>query len=186
MKNRKKPVRHRVEEHKRGGSTVKSYMRGLGAQLRKPTVSISRYRTSKKPKAWTVNFKYSDKKDDGESFLVIAQNYHRALDEAFEEKTDARDPIELSVIDPSIGEVLHLIGRGAKRAAGVGAKYSIMGGKAVAKKAGSVAVARLRDEIAKGLIKNAYSKDRPTRIIARSRLKVEYPDVYNIMDFSRT
>lgn len=195
-KTRKKPVRHRVATHKREGSTVESYMRGTRVLRVKPIVTISRYRKSREPKAWTVNFKYSNKTRDGESFLVIAPTYQRALDEAFEEKKDLRDPIELSVIDPTIGEVLHLIGRGAKQAAHLGAKYAIKGGKAVAKggkdvavlaakKGGSVLAARLRDEIAKGLIKDAYGTNRGARIIARSRLKAEYPNVYNVMDFSR-
>jgi hypothetical protein len=130
------------------------------------------------PKAYTVNFKYSEKKGDGESVVVIARDYPHAVEEAIEEKVDPRHPVELEVIDPTIGQVLKVIGKGVKKATEVGAKYAFKGAKKAVKMAGSNAYIMF-------LIRQSYSRDVGMRTLARSKLRKNYPDVYNVMDWSR-
>jgi hypothetical protein len=89
------------------------------------------------PHAFTVDFTYGP--NDGEAVIVIADTFPRALDEAYEERTDPRNPIEIEITDPSLGAVLKFIGEGAKvagkytlagmrKAGELGAKFAIRGG----------------------------------------------------------
>lgn len=173
-------------------------MRGHGTK-------IVRRRRMKRltPKSYTINFKYSNRKGDGESVIVISTDYHKALDEAFEEKTDKREPIEVEVIDPALGRVMHAVGSGVKKLGKFGAKYSVKGAH-LAKRAGIVAgkvalkgvkfagkpaeVALKQRAIgwqAKKLLTKCYTGSKAEQILARRTLKREFPDVYDICDFSK-
>lgn len=139
---RKHPVNHVVRGHRRtNGAVVRTHRRGSGARAVKekhlgPAQSLG-------PKAFTVNFIYSNKKGDGESVIVIADSYAKALEEGYEERVSKRKPIAVELIDPSISSVLSFIGNTAKEAltkgaqairkygvpaAKLGAKYAIKGG----------------------------------------------------------
>jgi len=72
---------------------------------------------------------------------VIARDYQSALDESFEEKHDTREPIEVEIIDPDLGKALRILARGAGKAVALGAKYTYVAGKTVAKEA-AFAIAR--------------------------------------------
>lgn len=179
---RKSPRRHIVRQHKREGYLVRSYTRGRG--IGQQTGVIKR-RIENKPKSFTVNFKYSDRKGDGESVIVIATDYQKALDEAFEEKTDPREPIEVEVIHPSIGRMLRILARGAGKVAVLGAKYTYIAGKTVSREAAHVVAKSYREMRVRRLIEKCYSPDRRIRIQARTRLKLLYPEMYAIADFSK-
>jgi len=172
---RKSPIKHKVSSHIRNGKRVKSYNRGSGAKitrkLSKPTLG--------KPKGYTVKLRYSKKPRDLETVKVIATSYKRAIDEAFEEKIDKRLPIEIVVIDPSIGEIIHWAGSRAL-------KY----GKVVAKKTGHMAKEKLKSEYSdykiRQLIDQAYSPNRAIKTLARYKLQTQHPKVWDVMDISPT
>ena len=87
-KHRKSPIRHTVKSHTRQGHGVNTYARGKGTTRTLPPFTRRRVLPKEKPKSYTINFKYSNKQGDGESLIVIANDYQKALDEAFEEKKD--------------------------------------------------------------------------------------------------
>jgi len=233
MVKRKSPVRHSVKSHTRKKKPVRSYTRGKGVKTKK----ITKRRVSKPttgPKPFTVNFKYSEKPGDGESLIVIATSYKKAMAEAFEEKVDSREPIEIEIIDPDFGRVFRAIGSGLKRVVGVGAKYAIKGGhiakqateraaiaakphvvkgiktgarygaqytkrgikagvkygvkgiKVTGRAAASSLASVAHDAVAGKLVRDAYSPDRVKRAVARARLRKSFPDVWDVMDVSRT
>lgn len=167
---RKSPRIHRVKSHIRKNKHVDSYIRGVKKQnihLSKPTIA--------KPKGYAVTLKYSAKPDDKEKVDVIAINYHRAIDEAFEEKKDKRMPIEIIVVDPSLGEVIHWAG-----------SHALKYGKLAAQKAYRTAKSGLYNYETKKLVEQAYSDNRTVRAIARAKLRGKYPEVWDVMDISRT
>jgi len=174
---RKTPQKHIVKSHNRknGKTRVKSYIRGRSI---KTITNLSRP-TIKKPKGYTITLTYSNKTKDKETQKVIATSYTRAIDEAFENKHDPRLPIEISVIDPSLGEIIHWAGEHAK-------KY----GEIAIKKAGAIVVDEAKkqysDHKARQLIEQSYSNNRGIRILARAKLRQEYPHVWRTMDISRT
>ena len=183
---RRRHVRHSVNSYIREGKRVRSHWRGHG----QPKPKITRRRipqlgVATKPKAYTVNFKYSNKAGDGESVVVIATSYDKALDEAFEEKTDSRNPISVEVIDPDIGKTLKILARGAGQAVKLGAKYTYVAGKTVGKEAAFAIARAYRSQKLRRLIEESYSGDRATRAMARAKLKLQYPEIYNACDFSR-
>ena len=180
-RKRKSPVRHHVRSHTRNGSRVTSYVRGRGIQ----TALITKRRIVGKPKSFTVNFKYSNRKGDGESVIVIAKNYQDTLDEAFEEKRDSRQPISVEVIHPSSGTMLRIMARGVGKAVKLGAKYTYIAGKTVSAEAAHAVAKSYRELRLRRLIDEAYSTDRVTRIVARGKLKKRYPEIYKICDFSK-
>ena len=184
-KHRKSPIRHTVHNHTRRGRNVSSYTRGEGSRIQ-PTF-IQKRRVLKKigPKSFTINFKYSNKPNDGESVVVIAPTYEKALDEAFEEKVDSRYPIEVEVIDPDIGKALKILARGVGKAVKLGAKYSYITGKTVTKEAAHAIAKSYREMRVRRLIDECYSVDRRIRIQARAKLKQRYPEIYSICNFSR-
>lgn len=183
---RKSPVRHKVSSYTRKGKRIQGYMRGEGARnyskLAKPKVN--------KPKGFTVKLRYSKKPHDIETVKVIATSYKRAIDEAFEEKLDKRHPIEIEVVDPSIGEIIKWAGN---RAAKYGKKAVVAGGK-LAKSAavagGQFAKEKLKESYSdwevKQWIDQAYSPNKGTRMLARAKLRQNRPDVYDLMDFSKS
>lgn len=181
---RKTPVKHRVKFHTRDGHPVHGYTRGHGS----PRYTLKKritHLTSTKPKPYTVNFTYSEKKGDGETVVVISTSYHKALLEAFEERKDKREPIALEVIDPDLGKVLGAIGHGLNRVAHIGGKYAVKGAKITGKWAAQQLAEKYNSSMLKRLVNECYSTDRTTRILARARLKREFPDVYALCDFSR-
>ena len=210
------PVRHQVKTYKRhDGTPVRTHMRGTGAArisyTKKPSFGMDNPKGG--PKAYTVNFKYSERKGDGESVPVIAASYDGALAEAIEEKTDKRHPVAVEIIDPSIGSVLSFVADNAKlvlkgihkhgtpvakKAASIGAKYAIKGGAVAMQVAAkgartgadiighSVAeyTSRLEQENVQKLIQASYSADRGKKVAARATLKNFYPEIYDMMEFS--
>ena len=117
--------------------------------------------------------------------MVIAKDYQRALDEAFEEKTDPRSPISVEVIDPNIGRMLKILGSGVTKAVKLGAKYTYVAGKTVSREAAHSIASAYREMRTKRLIDECYSVDRRTRILARAQLKQRYPEIYAVCDFSK-
>ena len=153
MVKRKTPIRHRVKQHSRKGKRVISYERGKG--VNSPRVrTIKRKIKSSTPnvKAYVVNLTFADGKN--ESLTIFAESgmrgYQQAVDESFEEKVNPLDPIEIQVLDPSVGEVLKVIGSGLKKAGHLGAKYAIKGGH-YAKQAAIASKPHLRRGIKAGL-----------------------------------
>ena len=96
---------------------------------------------------------YSRRKGDGESVIVISTSYEKALKEANEERVQKhRTPVEVEIIDPNLGRMLHIVAEGAKTAVKVGAKeagkltklgikYGYAGAKVLGKEA-AFAIAR--------------------------------------------
>lgn len=183
-KHRKPPIRHTVKSHTRQGHRVNTHARGKGTRTISP-FTRRRVLTKEKPKSYTINFKYSNKQGDGESVIVIANDYQKALDEAFEEKKDPRKPISVEVIDPSLGSMLKIMARGAGKAVKLGAKYSYITGKTVGKEAAHAVAKSYRELRLRRLIDEAYSPDKVRRVIARAKLKQRYPEIYKICHFSR-
>ena len=193
-KHRRTPRRHTVKSHTRAGSRVVSYVRGKGHHSAQ---TFTRKRViTKEPKSFVVNFKYSEKKGDGESVVVIATDYHKALREAFEERVDTREPIEVEVIHPDIGRMLRIVAQGAKKAVKVGAveagkltklgiKYGYAGAKVLGKEAAFAVARAYRSQKVRRLIEECYSPDRATRAMARAKLKTQYPEIYSVCDFSK-
>lgn len=202
-RHRRSPVRHSVRSHVRDGHKIPQYMRGKGTHGRLSDIerSAGRFKrlsdlTGGEPKPFTVNFKYSNRKGDGESVMVISKSYEKALDEAFEEKVDKRDPISVEVIDPDFGRMFKAMGTAAKKAgklgakgALIGAKYSVRGAELFGK-AAAEAVAKRVDSYeerlrARKLIRESYAPDRSKRLMARAKLREEFPEIYTVSDFSR-
>ena len=176
---RKTPVKHQVKSHTKKGKKVDPYLRGSGvktqSRLAKPIVG------KLKPKGYTVNFKYSDKKGDAETVKVISTSYRKALDEAFEEKLDPRLPVEIVIIDPSIGEILRWAGSRALKYGKSATKKIAKGAYDSAKRS---ALSRVDDFKARQLIEDAYSSYKGRAMLARGKLKRDYPHVWDIMDLS--
>lgn len=171
---RKSPIKHKVRSYKRKNKVVRSYLRGKGQgtvpNLSKPTLH-------QKPKGYTVTLKYSD--TEKEEIKVIATDYHRAIDEAFEEKMDKRMPVEISVIDPLLGEIIHWAGARALKygKAVINKSYDFVKGQAIS---------AAKDWETKRLIVEAYSENKGKQILARAKLKRDHPEVWDIMDISRS
>ena len=177
---RKSPIRHHVRGYTRkSGDKVRDYTRGQG----KGTSTFTSRRKLDKPKSFTINFAYSNKKGDGESVVVIARNYVDALDEAYEEKTDTRIPISVEVIDPDLGRALRVLRREAKAVGEAGLKYGWRTTKALTAEATHAIAKSYRELRLRRLIDEAYSTDKVTRIRARAKLKLRYPEIYKICDF---
>jgi len=194
-RKRKSPRKHSVKSHVRSGYRVSNYTRGKGIGT-VPSLTRRRKIEDNKPKPFTCNFKYSDKPGDGESVIVISTSYEKALKEAFQEKTDPREPIEVEVIDPDIGRMLRIVAEGAKTAVKVGAKeagkltklgikYGYAGAKVLGKEAAFAIARAYRSQKLRRLIEECYSPDRATRAMARAKLRTQYPEIYSACDFSR-
>jgi len=180
----------------RKGYRVSDYVRGKGSRTIPIFTSRRKIIKTDEPKAYTCNFKYSEKKGDGESVVVIATDYHKALDEAFEERVDTREPIEVEVIHPDIGRMLRIVAEGAKTAVKVGAreagkltklgiKYGYAGAKVLGKESAFAIARAYRSQKVRRLIEESYSPDRATRAMARAKLKTQYPEIYSVCDFSK-
>ena len=194
-RKRKSPRKHSVKSHVRSGYRVSNYVRGKGIGT-VPSLTRRRKIEGNKPKPFTVNFKYSEKKGDVESVVVISTSYDKALKEAFQEKTDPRQPIEVEVIDPDIGRMLRIVAEGAKTAVKIGAKeagkltklgikYGYAGAKVLGKEAAFAIARAYRSQKLRRLIEECYSPDRATRAMARAKLKTQYPEIYSSCDFSK-
>ena len=197
-KTRRSPVEHWVTGHTREGTPVRAFTRGRGARSQRPHVVVGATDDDIPigVHAFTINFKYSDLPDDGESVIVFSDNYPDAIDEAWEEKIDVRIPIAVEAIDPDIGAALEWAGKRVrsaveygkprvKKATELGAKYAVRAtmvtGQTVKKvaRAGVGASKELlkltafgiQKEIIHNLLKLCYQKDKAKRIAARAALK---------------
>jgi hypothetical protein len=198
-------------------------MRGHGLKRSEHKSTIPKYFDDNtkfpSPEAFTVNFIYSKKSRShpaiGESVVVIAESYDKAMEEAFDMRAQkTRTPIEVELVDPNIGSAISWLGGKIKSAAGVGARFAVKAGRVGAgtavnlgRKAGESVknpesgfrqfVAKRAEEGHKAisskvyeakvryLIKDAYSPDPVKRNSARASLRQHYPDIYDSMDFSR-
>lgn len=176
---RKSPIKHKIHSHTRNGKRVTSYTRGSGTKIKKKLSNPN----PQKPKGYTVKLRYSNKPRDLETVKVISTSYMRAMDEALEERIDKRKPIEVTIIDPSIGEVLKWAGSRALKYGGKAVKAVAKGAYYSAKRS---VESHVDDWKAEKLIEQAYSKNKGRRILARAKLKKFYPHVYDIMDISRS
>jgi len=176
----------------RRGYRVSDYVRGKGTRTIPTLTRRRKIIKTDESKAYTCNFKYSEKKGDGESVVVIATSYEKALDEAFEERVDTREPIEVEVIHPDIGRMLRILGKGAKvvgreavELSKLGIKYGYAGAKVLGKEAAFAIARAYRSQKLRRLIEESYSPDRATRAMARAKLKTQYPEIYSVCDFSK-
>jgi len=81
----------------------------------KPVVGLD---TKIGPHAFTVNFQYGAGKDEGESVIVISDNYSGAIDEAYEERVEKHlVPIAVEIIDPDLAVALEFVERKVKAGA---------------------------------------------------------------------
>lgn len=142
-KYRKSPIHHTVHSHTRLGRRVSDYTRGKGSRVQPTFIRKRRILKKGEPKPFTINFKYSDRKGDGESVIVISTSYEKALDEAFEERKINREPVEIEIIDPDFGRVFRAIGSGLSKLGHIGAKYAVKGGH-IAKQAAIRAAPHVR------------------------------------------
>jgi len=148
-KNRQSPIKHDVDGYTRkDGTRVETYKRGKGIKKHNPQRSrtVGRVKDDEDIKihGYVVNFKYSNKRGDGESVLAISdqkrktilEDYKEIMDEAFEERVDTRVPLSIEIEDPSVSELIEVMSKKVKdtikwgkprvrKAAGVGAKYAI-------------------------------------------------------------
>ncbi len=170
-RTRRSPSKHKVSGYtKKDGTKVSNYSRGKGARKRKSkrsrVVGSHDDDTPIGVHAFTVNFTFSKKKGDGESVIVISDNFADATDEAWEEKIDPRMPIAVEIIDPDIGAAISWMGKrvksavkyGApriKKAAHLGAKYTIRATMVAGKTGGKVARAGIRGGV--GVSKAGWS-----------------------------
>lgn len=219
-KNRSSPVKHRVKSYTReDGARIKGYTRGSGTRPQKPQRSRVVGRgvdddTSIGVHSFVVNFRYSDKPGDGESVIVISDNFQDATDEAWEERMDSRMPIAVEIIDPDIGAALKWVGKRVKSAveygrprivdaSKLGAKYAVKAtmvtGKTVgrvakaaavsgvegAKELGRLTAFTVQKEYIQSMLKLCYQEDVAKRTAARIMLKKRFPDVYAMCDFSK-
>jgi len=207
---RKRPVRHAVRSHvKENGTHIHAYMRGNGfypqPQLKR---DIPKYLagatvydddTKLGVKAWTVNFKYSDRRGDGESVLVISDSYQKALNQSYENRLQkTRKPIEVDIVDPPLSTVIGFLRTGtltkeqqlenkfALSEAGHGAKEALKGFAHGQMEEGR----RKFGELVHGgdidrLLKLSYDTKNPVAMTrARAELKRKYPEVYSHADFA--
>ncbi len=219
-KNRRSPVKHGVSGYTReDGTKIKGHTRGKGARSQNPRKSRVVGRgvdddTSIGVHAFTCNFKYSEKPGDGESVIVISDNFQDATDEAWEERMDTRMPIAVEIVDPDIGAALKWVGKRVRsavkygkprivEAAKLGAKYAVRATMATGKTIGRVAKATaisgyegakalgqltafgVQKELIQSLLKLCYQPDKSKRIAARIALRKQFPDVFAMCDFSR-
>ena len=183
---RKTPIKHQVKSYTRKGKTVHTHLRGHGkhtsnhSKLSTPTLN--------KPKGYVITLIFDDKTREEQQ--VIATSYTRAIDEAFENKHDSRIPIEINVVDPSIGQIIHWAGDHARKYGEIAAKKSFEYGKRAAQTgvtmAKDQAKKQLSDYRAKQLIDKSYSPNRGTRTLARAELQRDYPHIWRTMDLSRS
>jgi hypothetical protein len=181
---RKHPIVHRVKSHTRDGKKVITYVRGTRhlnpLHLSNPTIN--------KPKGYTVTLIYSDKTREEQQ--VIATSYTKAIDEAFENKHNPNMPIEINVIDPSLGEIIHWAGDHAKKYGEIVGRKSIEYGKKAVEAGTNYAISKAKevasDHQAKRLVEQSYSPIQSIRILARSKLQANYPEVWRTMDLSRS
>jgi len=218
-KNRHSPVRHKVKSHTRkDGTKIRGYVRGKGTRPHK--TSRSRVvgkgvddKTSIGVHSFVINFKYSEEPGDGESVIVLSDNFQDAQDEAWEERMDPRMPIAVEIIDPDIGAALKWMGKRVKsaiaygkprivEASKLGAKYAVRATMVTGKTIGRVAKATaegavkgtrelgrltafgIQKEVIQSLLKLCYQPDKAKRTAARIALKRQWPDVYDMCDFS--
>lgn len=142
--------------------------------------------------AWTVNFTYDDPTVKGETVLVFADTYDSVIDEAFDEREYKHlVPTATELIDPSIGEVLSAVKKGAKKVAGLGAKYTVTALKAGGRAAKAAGQGTLRltkykaqSKYVEVLLRDVYGPPGPRRTAARYALKKNYPDVWDMTSLS--
>jgi len=205
---RKPPDRHQVKSHTRRGKTVTNYVRGSGEHATgRPRRVVGRkvfdQNTDMGVHAWTVNFTYDNPSVKGETVLVFADSYDGVIDEAFDERQYKHlIPTATELIDPSLGQIIGAVKKGAKKAAGLGAKYSITTLKAASragakagKLAGGTAMNLGRSAVKYGsykvttkyvevLLQDAYGPRGPRRTAARYSLKKKYPDIWDMTNLS--
>ena len=111
------------------------------------------------------------------------------LDEAFENRHDPRIPIEVIVVDPSIGEIIHWAGEHARKYGEIAAKKSIEYGTKAAAAGASYAISKAKESAndyqTKRLIDQAYSPYHGIRTLARAKLQRDHPEIWRAMDLSR-
>ena len=207
-KHRKSPIKHSVKSHVREGGRVRAFQRGKGVKPAVRSFATKRLiQKVPKAKAYICNLTYSNRPGDGETLTIFGPGgmagYKKVLDECWEEKHDLRDPIEIHVIDPSLGDVLKYVGTGAKKVAHLGGKFAVKGGH-IAYRAGVItgkglkvagrigakeAVKTFRSAAERGrvmiILNQCYSKNKYIRITARQKLLKKYPSVYDIAEFSQ-
>jgi len=210
--SRRSPVRHPVSGYTtKRGRKVPNYHRGSGKATRRPSKVVGRKNlTFDEPHGFTINYQYSKKPGDGESVYVIAMDYPSAQDEGEEERVDSRVPISIDIIDPSIGEMLKVVGSKVKgtlkwgapklmKAGKAGARYAVKAtmisartlknaGQSlahVAKETGRLAVYEVEKKSIEKLVNQCYKGTKAQRIAARISLKNNYPEVFDLCSFSR-
>lgn len=198
--HRKPPVSHSVSGHTRGGHSVGSYVRGSGSKY--PN-SPSRSSPQSNAEAFVVTMRYRDGTSEKVNVIAPRGAYKKAIDEALEERTHKAKPIEINILDPSLGEVIGFIRRGVgtglkyvksgivkasphvKSGVRKGAKGLKRGVKSVGRGLSRSVESIRKNREAQRLVNHSYSEDPGKRALARTKLKEKYPEVYDNCDFSR-
>ncbi len=195
VKTRRSPVVHTVGRHKRNGKWVAKFTRGSGERSQKQTVvhkKVFNENTDMGVHAWTVNFSYPGMKPPGESVIVFSDTYDGVLDEAFDErKYQHWEPYATELIDPSIMDALRWAGRGTKKIAGLGAKYTITGlrkvgaaSKMAAVEGAKYASFKVTSRLVEQLLKDVYGPPGLRRTAAKIQLQTKYPKIWDMTNLS--
>lgn len=113
--HRRPPIAHKVDGHRRDGHSVSGYERGSGGRSSPSTVS----RRGVRAEAFIITMKYKDGSSETINVIAPVGDYKKALDEAMEERTHKAKPVEINILDPSLGEVIKYLSEGV----GTGLKY---------------------------------------------------------------
>jgi hypothetical protein len=132
------------------------------------------YPIPKRPEGFSAKMFY--RKGRPETVQVIADSFPNAIAEALEERTRTSVPERIDIQDPSLGEVFSFI-----------KKATVKTGQAMLKVGGHTfkyTQSKWNESSLKKLIRNCYSSDESVRLVARQKLKMQYPDVYDKCSFS--
>lgn len=126
------------------------------------------------PEAFSARLFYG--KGKPETVHVIADNYPNAVAEALEERSRQTMPTRVDIEDPSFGQVFSFIKKATVKTGGAmfkAGKYTY-----------GYTQSKWNESSLKNLIRDCYSSDEAVKLVARRKLKNQYPEVYDKCSFS--
>jgi hypothetical protein len=203
------PVKHKVKPHIREGKKVHSYQRGtriptkkeLGIKITgKPQPTKTQHTDLGPAKAWIITFTYKKDPwgdDDEEKVNVFSDNYADAEAAGWKmRKYQKRTPEMVTVDDPDLIGMINTVRKSdlaqrfhTEMLKGASKNLQSKGllGRVIAGKLGeeaSDADFKRETKRAKQLLDDAFSDNKSTRTLARSRLKREFPELAANADWS--
>lgn len=138
-----------------------------------------------KPKGWSITFDYG--KGSEETVQVVARDSDDALNQALKVRNSNLKPKRILIVDPTLGQVVSAIGKGAMKLArgtGKGVKKGLyVAGRTYA------TYGELKREYRIGkvttLVRDAFSENPARRAVARAQLRERYPEVYRNLGLAR-